>query len=166
MGLCVFSLPIFLIMLLRIRILYLIIIIKSEVWHVCHCLGLGHETKGMRCISFNILMDKYIKHFRRNCPHVNTTKCSISECWCNNGFVPSDRNPLYGPMLTQFCDAIRRLKILFNLVNAASTWYLLKISLFGLIMPYLIGEQVDGFLIESDKTTSIYNVSTRVLSKK
>ena len=29
---------------LRIRVLYFIIIIKSEVWPVCHCLGLGHET--------------------------------------------------------------------------------------------------------------------------
>ena len=28
----------------RIRVLYLIIIIKSEVWPICHCLGLGHET--------------------------------------------------------------------------------------------------------------------------
>ena len=39
MGLCVFSWPISLVM---------IIIIKSEVWTISYCLGLGHET--MVCI--------------------------------------------------------------------------------------------------------------------
>ena len=43
-GLCVFSLPISLMMIERIYILRLIIIIKSEVWTITHCLGLGHET--------------------------------------------------------------------------------------------------------------------------
>ena len=43
-GLCVFSLPISFVMIERIYIPYLIIIIKSEVWTITHCLGLGHET--------------------------------------------------------------------------------------------------------------------------
>ena len=43
-GLYVFSLPIYLVMIQRIYILCLIIIIKSEVWTNTHCLGLGHET--------------------------------------------------------------------------------------------------------------------------
>ena len=43
-GLYVFSLPIFLVMIERIYILCLIIITKSEVWTITHCLGLGHET--------------------------------------------------------------------------------------------------------------------------
>ena len=43
MGLYVFSLPIYLVMIVRIYILYLIII-KSEVWTITHCVGLGHET--------------------------------------------------------------------------------------------------------------------------
>ena len=43
-GLYVFSLPIYLVMIGRIYILCLIIIIKSEVWTITHCLGLGHET--------------------------------------------------------------------------------------------------------------------------
>ena len=43
-GLCVFSLPIFLVMIERMYILCLIIIIKSEVWTISHCLGLGRET--------------------------------------------------------------------------------------------------------------------------
>ena len=43
---CVFSLPIPLVMIERIYIyiLCLIIIIKSEVWTIAHCLGLGHES--------------------------------------------------------------------------------------------------------------------------
>ena len=44
-GLYVFSLPaISLVMIERIYILCLIIIIKSEVWTITHCLGSGHET--------------------------------------------------------------------------------------------------------------------------
>ena len=43
-GLCVFSLPTTLLIIERICILCLIIIIKSEVWTITHCLGLGHET--------------------------------------------------------------------------------------------------------------------------
>ena len=43
MGLCEFILPIYIVMIERKRDLYLIIIIKSEVWTIC--LGVGHETK-------------------------------------------------------------------------------------------------------------------------
>ena len=43
-GLYVFSLPISVVMIERVYILCLIIIIKSEVWTITHCLGLGHET--------------------------------------------------------------------------------------------------------------------------
>ena len=43
-GLCAFSLPISLVMTEIIYILCLIVIIKSEVWTITHCLGLGHET--------------------------------------------------------------------------------------------------------------------------
>ena len=43
-GLYVFSLHISVVMIERIYILCLIIIIKSEVWTITHCLGLGHET--------------------------------------------------------------------------------------------------------------------------
>ena len=44
MGLCVFSLPISLMMIVRIPVFDLIIIIKSGVWPICHCLGSVHET--------------------------------------------------------------------------------------------------------------------------
>ena len=43
-GLYVFSLPISHVMIERIYILCLIITIKSEVWTITHCLGLGLET--------------------------------------------------------------------------------------------------------------------------
>ena len=43
-GLCVFSLPISFVMIEKIYILLIIIIIKSEVWTITHCLGLSHET--------------------------------------------------------------------------------------------------------------------------
>ena len=43
-GLYVFSLPIPFVMMERINVLCLIIIIKSEVWTITHCFGLGRET--------------------------------------------------------------------------------------------------------------------------
>ena len=36
--------PFFLMIIVRTRVLYLTIIIKSEVWPICHYLGLGHDT--------------------------------------------------------------------------------------------------------------------------
>ena len=41
MGLCVFSLPISLMMILRIHVLVLVIIMKLEIWPICYCLWLG-----------------------------------------------------------------------------------------------------------------------------
>ena len=65
--LCVFSLPISLVMIERIYILCLIIIIKSEVWTITHCLGLGHETMvSAVCLSTFLLsfMSSWIHNFR------------------------------------------------------------------------------------------------------
>ena len=56
-GLYVFSLPIFLVMIERIYILYLIIIIKSEVWTITHCLGLGYETM-VSAVCLSIFLGK------------------------------------------------------------------------------------------------------------
>ena len=44
-----------LILIVRIHVLYLIIIIKSDVWPICHCLGLG-QNNGMCRMSFFIFM--------------------------------------------------------------------------------------------------------------
>ena len=57
-GLCVFSLPISFVMIERIYILCLIIIIKSEVWTITNCLGLGHETMVCAvCLSIFLLFN-------------------------------------------------------------------------------------------------------------
>ena len=74
-GLYVFSLPISFVMIERIYILCLIIIIKSEVWTITHCLVLGHETMVCTVCFFYILIimitsmhctSCYIKPFQRN----------------------------------------------------------------------------------------------------
>ena len=54
-GLYVFSLPISVVMIERIYIVCLIIIIKSEVLTITHCLGLGHETM-MSPVSISIFL--------------------------------------------------------------------------------------------------------------
>ena len=56
MGLCLLSLPISLII-VRIRIIFLIIIIKSELCPICHCLWLGHETMGCAVCIILFLQD-------------------------------------------------------------------------------------------------------------
>ena len=62
LGLCVFSSPVFLVMIEIICILCLIIIIKSEVWTITHCLGLGHET--MVCaVCLSIFLIRNSKFF-------------------------------------------------------------------------------------------------------
>ena len=61
-GLCVFSLPISLVMIERIYILCLIIIIKSEVWTITHCLGLGHETM-VSAVCLSIFLWKYFPRY-------------------------------------------------------------------------------------------------------
>ena len=59
-GLCVFSLPISVVMIGRIYILCLIIIIKSEIWTITHCLGLGHETMVCAvCLSICLFLCSY-----------------------------------------------------------------------------------------------------------
>ena len=61
-GLCVFSLPTPLVKFKIIYILCLIIIIKSDVWTITHCLGLGRETMVCAvCISiFLWYIDTYL----------------------------------------------------------------------------------------------------------
>ena len=62
-GLCVLSLPTPIVMIEIIYILCLIIIIKSEVWTITHCLGLGHET--MVCaVCLSIFLSQYPHTFQ------------------------------------------------------------------------------------------------------
>ena len=56
MGPCLLSLPISLII-VRIRIFFLIIIINSELWPICRCLWLGHETMGCAVCIILFLQD-------------------------------------------------------------------------------------------------------------
>ena len=56
-GLYEFSVPISLMMIVRICVLYLIIIIKSEVSPICYCFWLCHETMICAVCLFCILID-------------------------------------------------------------------------------------------------------------
>ena len=60
-GQCVFRLPISLMVIVRICVLYLVIIIKSEVWHICHYFRVMSWNNGMRCVYSYILIA--VKHF-------------------------------------------------------------------------------------------------------
>ena len=55
-AVCAISLQIDLTMIVIIQVLHLIIIIKSDVWPICHCLGLGHDTMVCSaCLSIFLL---------------------------------------------------------------------------------------------------------------
>ena len=60
MGLCVFGLLVSLMMIVRICVLYLIFIIKSDnpmiQWSNCHCFRVTSWNNGMRCMSFYTLL--------------------------------------------------------------------------------------------------------------
>ena len=61
-GPYVFSLPISLVMTEKIHTLCLLIIIKSQVWTIAHCLGLGHETLvSTVCLSIFLGAGKFFK---------------------------------------------------------------------------------------------------------
>ena len=77
LGLCVFSLPVFLVMIERICILCFIIIIKSEVSTITHCLELGHET--MVCAVFlSIFLIRNSKFFVSICIYFFITAANRS----------------------------------------------------------------------------------------
>ena len=68
-------------MIVRIPVLYLIITIKSEVWSVCFCLGLGHKI--MVCtVSYYVLMCVLFKIFRFS--PIHQRKCGLL---MNNGII-------------------------------------------------------------------------------
>ena len=65
MGLCVSSLPISFMVIVKIYELYLIIVIKPEEWHTCHCLGLCHETMVCAvCLSISLCFGIKIKEIQ------------------------------------------------------------------------------------------------------
>ena len=81
-GLYVFSLPISLVMIEIIYILCLIIIIKSEVWAITHCLGLGHETMvSAVCLSIffwhNVFVVLLYDYYRN--PKLTTHNLNVNE---------------------------------------------------------------------------------------
>ena len=75
-GLYVFSLPISLVVIERIYILCLIIIIKSEVWTITHCLGLGHETM-MSAVCLSIF---FLFLIEQDCSPVAWNKGIKTDC--------------------------------------------------------------------------------------
>ena len=60
-GLYVFSLSIYFMMIERIYILCRIIIIKSEAWTITHCFGLGHETM-VSAVYLSIFLWEGVSH--------------------------------------------------------------------------------------------------------
>ena len=85
MGLYVFSLPVSLLMTDIIYILCLIIIIKSEVWTITRCLGLGHKKMvSTVCLSIYIYL---ISSYRINIIHLTILFKSPMEQWVKLGHV-------------------------------------------------------------------------------
>ena len=77
MGLCALSLPIYLMMSVRMCVLYLIISTKWEEWLIYYCLGLGHETRDCAvCLSISVNVP---------CGFISMNLCNTS--WTLN-FVP------------------------------------------------------------------------------
>ena len=80
---CVFSVTHFLVIIERIYILCLIIIIKSEVWTITHCLGLGHDTMVCAVCIFAFFLPYLLtySHTYRQTDGQRETDRVISCCW-------------------------------------------------------------------------------------
>ena len=122
MGLCVFSLPISLTMIVRVPVLDLIII-KSEVWPICHCLGLGHET--MICAVY-LSIFLFLYHLY----HKPTAWCWIhcvttvwhELCFLLIDFMPSVCNTV-DIILVYVHRAHNDVHILTSVLNSPSYWW-------------------------------------------
>ena len=68
LGAVCFQFTHFCVMIERIYILCLIIIIKSEVWNITHCLGLGHET--MRALFVFLYFYANLQEVWEICPNI------------------------------------------------------------------------------------------------
>ena len=60
----------------RIYILYLIIIIKSEVWNITHCLGLGQET-----MVFAVRLSIFLRIVTEVILKKKITSCGLRYIW-------------------------------------------------------------------------------------
>ena len=97
-GLYVFSLPISLVMIEIIYILCFIIIHKSEVWTITHCLGLGHETMvSAACLSIFLPNINNCEYFRLN--RFDTVSCARSSVNLQLRFKITNFKMLYAPTL-------------------------------------------------------------------
>ena len=86
MGLWLFSFPISLMVIVKAHVLYHVVIIKSEVWPICLCLGTSHET--IVCAIYVLTYIPFVYH-----------RASISHTYHN-----MDINALYDYMEnSQFC---------------------------------------------------------------
>ena len=82
MRLHVFSLPISLMITVKICVLYLVIIIKSEVWPICHCFRVRSWNNGMRCMSFYILMASMVWTINGSCNGLLPVQHhNMNQCW-------------------------------------------------------------------------------------
>ena len=109
-GLCVFSLPISFVMIERIYIFCLIIIIKSEVWTITHCLGLGYETRVCAvCLSI-FLLKNIIKIDQYQTPTEHKTVCIITEMYCT--YVGEIGNSVWTGVANYLC-AHERISLVF-----------------------------------------------------
>ena len=96
----VFSLPIFFVMIERIYILCLIIIIKSEVWTITHCLGLGHETMVCAVHPSPKVMADFFRHKNQHDALIQFAQFLVdlwSVCWYSfprKNVLTFDINPL------------------------------------------------------------------------
>ena len=84
MGLFVFNLPIYRMMIVRVCVLNIIIIIKVETWTIWHCLGFGHETMVCAvCLSMVLPDIAYLKRKIKMMLIVVPARNTISICWSN-----------------------------------------------------------------------------------
>ena len=87
-GLCVISWPISFVMIVKIGVIYLMIIIKSKIWFISHCVALGHGTMVCAVYIAVFFVSLYLlsisAHFLH---HKLKIKISIDFCYQSGSWV-------------------------------------------------------------------------------
>ena len=121
-GLYVFSWPVPLVMIQRIYILCVIVIIKSEVWTITHCLGLGHETRVPTvCLSIFLetAMESQFKNVGNQFDNITSLNTIFRTTW-NYRFKITKKTAIKVDLMCKPCCVYCNLSFLWN--NRYDMW--------------------------------------------
>ena len=150
-GLYVFSLLIYIVMIVRINILCLIIITKSEVWTITHCLGLGHETM-VSAVCLSIYSYRYIIYDEFRLSNIiKTNGLNVYHIVCHNVELVWEINSVFLLKARSDCKCILNLEHCHVDIESSDLTYTYAIWIFlcSLLNSWCEPEYDQGHLLDT-----------------